>query len=435
MRKILIRAGMSPLERYDIDWVLQNDRIGTNSGNLIYQYSVYRALMTEGTEFISDYFYANTCSQEYIDRINSECECVVLPLANAFRDHFPLRPLADFVRQLKIPCVVIGCGLQADNPAQIANGFKFDDDAKYFVSAVLERSAMLGLRGEMTGQYLKQLGFAPERHFTVTGCPSMYIWGETLPQLRLSELTEDSKISINTRIKQPKPLHLLLSRTIAEYPDCHLLWQKSEELALLKYGAPIFSRTSAAKDGNGYYPRNLRHEMIRSGRTVGFVSAKEWIDFLREKDFSLGSRIHGNIAAVISGTPAYVFTTDTRTEELCRYHNIQFMPAKEVREGMSFREIVEKADFASVNRGHAERFRHFVDFLNANSLEHIYRESLCPTDTPFDRAMQRVSFPEAKCVGGRVSPAQRLKGGYAYRSTARRVKSKVRSVVKKTLGR
>lgn len=53
MRKILIRAGVSPLETPDIDDVLQRDLIGTNSGNLIYQYSVFRALMTEGTEYTS----------------------------------------------------------------------------------------------------------------------------------------------------------------------------------------------------------------------------------------------------------------------------------------------------------------------------------------------------------------------------------------------
>ena len=53
MRKVLIRTGMSPLETPDIDWIFDKDRIGGNSGNLIYQYSVYRALMTEGTEFTS----------------------------------------------------------------------------------------------------------------------------------------------------------------------------------------------------------------------------------------------------------------------------------------------------------------------------------------------------------------------------------------------
>ena len=85
MRKILIRAGMSPLETPDIDQVLQNDRIGGNSGNLIYQYSVFRALMTEDTQFTSRYFRIDNCDEAFIEEVNSSYECVILPLANVFR--------------------------------------------------------------------------------------------------------------------------------------------------------------------------------------------------------------------------------------------------------------------------------------------------------------------------------------------------------------
>ena len=433
MRKILIRAGVSPLKRNDADWILQKDRIGANSGNLMYQYSVFRTLMTEDAELTADYFYESNTTPEQMEKINSGYECVVLPLANAFRRDVPLKDLTGFVRQLKIPCVVVGCGVQADSFAQLSEKLPFDEDAKAFVSAVLDRSAMLGLRGEMTAQYLKKLGFVPEKHFTVTGCPSLYTWGADLPEVRLSEMTKDSRISVNTRMKQRKALHQLLGRAIAEHPEYHLVLQKKDELALIRYGVPIFSSASAEKEGNGYYPRNLRHEAVRQGRAIGFVSARDWHDYLREKDFSFGSRIHGNIAAVVSGTPAFVFTTDTRTEELCRYHNIQYMPATQVQEGADIRDIVDRADFTSVHRGHAERFSHYLDFLNANSLPHIYRDTLHPQNVPFDRAEAMLPAGEGVCTGGNVSMADRFKGGYAWREQMMRMGQKAKIVARKKL--
>ena len=156
MGKILIHAGMSPLNRPSMDRVFREHLFTTNSGNLLFQYGAYRTMMTE----------------------SAECECVVLPMANNFRVGFNLMGnLTAFVRRLKIPCVVMGVGLQADSAADIQQGFPFDDSTRAFVDAVLDHSALLGLRGKLTGEYLKKLGYSPERHFTVIGCPSMYSRG------------------------------------------------------------------------------------------------------------------------------------------------------------------------------------------------------------------------------------------------------------------
>lgn len=426
MRKILIRAGISPLEQSDPDDMLINNRIGTNSGNLIYQYSVFRTLMTEGTQFVARYFDATNSSDEFIEQVNSQFDCVILPLANAFRANFDLKSLTAFVNRMKIPCAVIGIGLQADNAAQIQKGFPYDEDAKAFVSAILEHSAMLGLRGELTGEYLKKLGFAPERHFTVTGCPSLYSRGIRLPEVRLRPMDAGMRISVNTRLRQATHLQWLLNRAIHDFPDYHLVFQKREELALLRYGVPIIDNSLPGRNGNGYYPRTELHPAVRGGHAVGFVNARAWHRYMEDIDFSFGSRIHGNIAAVVSGTPAFVFTTDTRTEELCRYHQIPHMPASQVKPEQNIRDIYEKTDFNSVHAGHEQRFRHFVDFLNANGLDHIYRESLTPEDVPFDRAI--AELPEWGRVQYQrpISLAQRRMGAFAWQSIGRKVKAKLR---------
>lgn len=53
----------------------------------------------------------------------------------------------------------------------MSNSFPFDEDVKEFIKAVLDRSAKVGIRGEITASYLKRLGFREEIDFTVMGCP------------------------------------------------------------------------------------------------------------------------------------------------------------------------------------------------------------------------------------------------------------------------
>ena len=114
MRKILIHAGMSPLDRPSMDRVFREHLFTTNSGNLLFQYGAYRTMMTEDAEFESRFLHLGDLTDDFIDRINAEYECVILPMANNFRVGFNLMGnLTAFIRRLKIPCVVMGVGLQA----------------------------------------------------------------------------------------------------------------------------------------------------------------------------------------------------------------------------------------------------------------------------------------------------------------------------------
>jgi polysaccharide pyruvyl transferase WcaK-like protein len=52
---------------------------------------------------------------------------------------------------------------------------------------------------------------------------------------------------------------------------------------------------------------------------------------MRETDFVFGSRIHGSIAAVLSGTPSYLLAHDARTLELARYFDLPHRPMADTR--------------------------------------------------------------------------------------------------------
>ena len=387
MRKVLIHAGISPLDRPDMDAVFREQLFSSNSGNLLFQYSAFRAMMTEGTQADARFLDRGNLTDEEIERINAEYACVVLPMANNFRRDFHFQPLTAFVRRLRIPCVVMGIGLQAFEAAQIRDGFPFDDSVRDFVSAILDHSALLGLRGEVTAEYLQHLGFAPERHFTVTGCPSMYAAGLKLPEVRHLPLDSDSPVCINYRKEQPAPLFEVMNRAMVDFPAYRLVFQRIEEMFLLRYGYPIHYDYRRGKDDTGLYLRKRSDPPVRNGHAIGFANAAVWLDFMKGMRFSFGCRIHGNIAAVLAGTPALVFSIDTRTDEICHYHCIPSIHHSQMTPDTDLRDLYERTDFSSVHRGHEERFRHFVDFLNANGLDHIYRETLTPTDPPLDKAV------------------------------------------------
>ena len=50
-----------------------------------------------------------------------------------------------------------------------------------------------------------------------------------------------------------------------------------------------------------------------------FLDPWTWMDYLAGFDFAFGTRIHGTITALVSGTPGYLFAHDSRTLELARY--------------------------------------------------------------------------------------------------------------------
>ena len=102
-----------------------------------------------------------TASQlkDYAARVNEEFDAFVVPLANAFRADFKphLDRLTALIERLRIPGVVVGVGAQLSIDGGLTTGI--EDSVEAFMRAVLERSASIGVRGDVTEKYLDHLGF------------------------------------------------------------------------------------------------------------------------------------------------------------------------------------------------------------------------------------------------------------------------------------
>src|SRR5699024_4340902 len=176
MKKYLIRSGIAATEIKRPEEMILKNLIGGNIGNLIYAYSIYRNLMTEDVEIIPDRY---RIDEKDADMINKNYDAYIIPLADAFRESFVenLKKYTRLFEKLTIPVIVIGVGIKAPVNKNVKDGFSFDKEVKEFVKAVLKRSNIVGVRGQITADYLSYLGFVEGVDHTVIGCPSMYAFG------------------------------------------------------------------------------------------------------------------------------------------------------------------------------------------------------------------------------------------------------------------
>lgn len=391
MKKILMRAVISPFDEASAYDILTKNRIGSNMGNMIFPYSVMRNLMTE--DMVIDTTVTNkTFTEKEIDYINSEYECLVMPFANAFRANYvgELQNLTKLIKKLKIPFVVVGIGCSHSLKQDLNSELPYDDAAREFIKAVLNKSATIGLRGESTAEYLKHLGFKEETEYRVIGCPSMYLWGPYLPDIEKKELRPDSPVSVNWKINIPVEVHNYMKRSLAELTNYQYVPQILDEMMMMYYGTPLPGKKKYPRIPEGY-PSMSNHPFYTEGKAKAFVNVPSWMEYLRTKDLSFGTRIHGNIVPLLAGIPSYIVAPDHRVTELARYHDIPHTMYTDLKEDDTIFTLYEKADYAPMLKNHRERYERYSAFLKENGLTPVLDQVGKMEKTIFDEQVEQVN--------------------------------------------
>ncbi|MDO0915004.1 polysaccharide pyruvyl transferase family protein [Streptomyces sp. DT2A-34] len=385
MKRLLLRSGKSPYDVVSVEEALHRDVIATNSGNLIFSDVTHKILETPRTKVFSNGIRTDISAA---GRINEEYDAFVVPLANAFRPSFEaqLKRLTRLIGKLRIPVVVVGVGAQAGLGYNAARLKGIEPTVREFVSAVLDRSASIGVRGEFTEKYLKDLGF---RDVEVIGCPSLFMYGKELTVTkREPALHPGSRIAVNGSHSAVKSqgLDRVITRAHARYPNLRFIGQNLSDARQLHW--------RDLSDPNGLVtamPTHPEHPMYREDKVRVYIDPVTWIDDLRAFDFSFGSRIHGNIAALLAGTPATVLCGDSRTLELCRYFGIPHRRIDKLPEDLDPASLYEEADFGALMSGHQERFERFTAFLDRNGLENTFTHG--DGGAAFEERMRSLAFP------------------------------------------
>jgi hypothetical protein len=368
MRRILIRSRKSPFYAAAPPEYVHRDLMGTNIGNLLFSDSAHKLLSTPRTEVISNGMRTDP-SPEGAAQINEAYDVFVVPLANAFRPSFQasLDRLSTLIEQLTIPVVVLGVGAQAGADYNTEDLRPLEASVRRFVTAVLNRSASIGVRGELTASYLNSLGY---RDLDIIGCPSMFLHGDTFPDIRLPEpFSTSSRIAINL---SPDAIPVgdiagLAAQAQARFPHLMYFAQNMMDAELLFWGD-----TSVEAGREHPFPSQISHPLFQRNQVTVPLDSKTWIEELAAYDFAYGTRIHGNIAALLAGTPAVVLAHDSRTLELCRYFDLPHRLLANLPANTEPEDLYERADFGAMLKGHNDRFQRLACFLNKNDLENTY---------------------------------------------------------------
>ena len=357
--KYHIRSGVLPWDKVTPQDCLTRNVLGSNSGNLIYQYSIVKLMSLNNVEFSSNRY---SYDLDTAKKVNEECEAFIIPLADAFREDFmvELKSITNFIKALNIPCVVVGVGLRAPYEPNLKNGFRFDKTVKEFVNAVLETGTILGLRGEITARYLKNLGYREEIDFTVIGCPSLYMNGDRIP-LKNIKFHEDMRLGTSFATNE-EISGRFLNKVTERFKNHFYVGQVVDDLRTLYTGLSMESHGM-------YYPCDINSRYYKDNRCKFFINVPKWLQFMQTLDLAVGTRFHGTVAGLLAGTPSVLIKRDTRTRELSEYHGIPSVLLNDIKDMPTLENIITKVDFSVLGKKHGANFNHFVDFMTKNNIK------------------------------------------------------------------
>jgi hypothetical protein len=390
MPTLLIRCGKLPHQRVDPFTTLKRNVTGTNVGNMLFQQAVVKSLSLPEYEVVPNGYGLKVADA---DRINDTCDVLVLPLANQFRPNFAerLSVMADTIRKLKVPVVVVGVGCQTDLDYDFTKLQAVNEPVKQFVAAVLDHSSSIGVRGACTAEYLKSLGFSS---VDIIGCPSMFMDGPELPRPSEVETFDSStRLSVNISAfgEQAKfstgldKMGDVIARAVSAYDDVEYLPQQRDSLMALLLG------TAWQTKENRGIPKDTYRALHSRGRVTAFVDPRTWLAHLAGRDFVFGTRLHGGIAGLLAGTPAHLIAHDSRTLELAQHHEIPHTRIDAMSADQDARDLYESSDYSAMVTGHARRFATYAQFLQSNGLRNVFSDG--DSGAAFEARMAKVDLP------------------------------------------
>lgn len=388
MTEILIRAAKNPWESVSPADVLRSNTIANNAGNLLFGQSVYRMLSAPDVGLTPDRYATHRTRMpgEHAAWINESFDHFVIPLANAFRPAFrpALRRLTKVIRKLDVPVTVIGVGSQHGLGDGTFND-ELDRDVKAFMSAVLDRSASVGVRGEKTADYLDSIGFGRE-HVDVIGCPSVFMNGAPQPvEKSAASISQHSKIAMTVSPYVGKLNSLVASHT-KRYENLIYIPQNLKDLNMMVWGE------NRSHPKNRWNPTHIDHPLYTEDRMRFPLDPRTWVEYLSDFDFVFGSRIHGSIAGILAGVPTMLLVHDSRTLELAEYHAIPYVKVTDLSTRADAKELYNQTDYTKYNQRLPEVQRILADFLEKNALGHVLDQNQEATE--FDAKLAAADLPK-----------------------------------------
>ncbi|NOR69477.1 MAG: hypothetical protein GQ532_07245 [Methylomarinum sp.] len=358
---ISIKPELGDISSITIEQAYQ--RLGLNTGNLLFTNAVWSQLDYEKAEsgFVFDPAY-----------VNENFDHVVIPAANWLFEKFDFTDLTILIEQLTIPVVMIGVGAQAGVDQVIPD---LPEGSVRLIKAVSERSALIGARGDFSAEVLDYYGI---KNVEVIGCPSLYMGHNGNLKICKSDLDKimigGTRYHLSSHDKSDlgKFQRSIYQLAFREGLDINYQSERPEFDFIISGGAEISPKI--LNEICKYYGCDDTQELFSYFSNHGnvFVNVDEWITVMNKYDFYIGSRIHGVIAMLLSGTPACLLTHDSRTKELADFASIPSFSQDEIGELTMdvVEDIYNGIDFDSFQNTIKQKYPDYIRFLDANALPH-----------------------------------------------------------------
>ena len=99
-----------------------------------------------------------------------------------------------------------------------------------------------------------------------------------------------------------------------------------------------------------------------------FFDTQEWDNYLRDFEFSMGMRFHGNVIALQNNMRALTVTSDSRTKELTEFFSLPSISLEEFDENKPLSYYYHKADPTEFLKNYPSRKANFIEFSLKNNL-------------------------------------------------------------------
>lgn len=372
MKRILLRSKTTPFEIFDPVTYIEKDKCSSNIGNLLYQHGVYKHL-SHPSQILE--INNNSVNTKKSDFINSNYDHFVIPLANAFRPSYEktLKKLSNFIKTLNIPVTVVGVGAQTDANNDLKNLNIINKTVKEFLTILFDKGNSIGVRGETTKAYIESLGFYNKAE--VIGCPSLFTFPNNIRGIsKGANINDDSRIALNLSAPGKQAafsnyldnFEKIFKFNFYKYKNTYYIPQETRSLELLTYGL-------ATKKGieHSILDAKTANDLFSRGNVKFFLNSYSWFNFLKSCNLTFGTRLHGCIASLISGTPAMLFAHDSRTLEIAQYFKLPYLELNNIREVIDAKEIYDAINLEPLKDIYDLNLKRYANFLRKNGLETI----------------------------------------------------------------
>jgi len=334
---------------------------GWNTGNLLFSKAAF--------EIFDD---ARTVRTREFTAAEAEGhDCIVIAAANWLSEGSDFGALSEQLEATNLPIIPLGIGAQASLDKKIP---RLKPGTQRLISLLAERSPLISARGPFSCEVLEHYG---AKNSVATGCPSLLMSRGIRPAFRTTDapLRDQDVVIHSTRhhFNTAAPFHTYLYRQA--YLNGHDLLLQSERSDLFYVlgklaGQETMEKANAClKDVFQADIPEIKAYLEKHGHV--YFEAEKWYNYCRSRKFFVGTRIHGTIAAILSGTPALLIAHDSRTVELAETMGVPFVLKDDVDvtrplDLERYYTLAMTHDFAP---GYARYWETFQDFFERTELQ------------------------------------------------------------------